>query len=217
MQPGADARPRPGTLDSGKQGASRPAPCGAVDWVQTLQQGRPRQRKDLAFKTRRGTAPQLWLVIVDASASTRRHHALTDAKGLLAEVFEDAYRQRARVAVMTASGLNPQWHVSGIKAAKGLEQWLEGLGAGAVRRCWKRWAKPVNGSTPGGGAFRWRSNACCCSLTVGSRHGARHTHLNALVCWSTWNVDRFVWVGPDKSPAICTSNTGIWMNFKPCS
>lgn len=101
-----------------------------MDWVQTLLQGRPRQRKDLAFKTRRGTAPQLWLVIVDASASTRRHHALTDAKGLLAEVFEDAYRQRARVAVMTASGLNPQWHVSGIKATKGLEQWLEGLGAG---------------------------------------------------------------------------------------
>ena len=127
---GADARPRPGTLDSGKQGASRAAPCGGVDWVQTLLQGRPRQRNDLAFKTRRSTAPQVWLVIVDASASTRRHHALTDAKGVLAEVFEDAYRQRARVAVMTASGLGPQWHVSGIKAAKGLEHWLQGLGAG---------------------------------------------------------------------------------------
>jgi len=101
-----------------------------VDWVQTLLGGRPRQRADLAWKTRQSAAQELWLVVVDASASTRRHQALSDAKGLLAQLFEDAYSQRARVAVMTASGLAPQWQVSGSKASGALNDWLQGLGAG---------------------------------------------------------------------------------------
>ena len=101
-----------------------------IDWVQTLLGGRPRRRGDLAYKTRQSAAPQLWLVVVDASASTRRHQALSDAKGVLAQLFEDAYRQRARVAVMTASGQAPQWQVSGSKASKALNDWLHGLGAG---------------------------------------------------------------------------------------
>ena len=73
---------------------------------------------------------ELWLVIVDASASTRRHQALSDAKGLLAQLFDDAYRQRARLALMTASGLRPTWQVQGLKASAGLRQWLDALGAG---------------------------------------------------------------------------------------
>ena len=91
---------------------------------------RPRERGDVVYQTRKSTPQTLWLVMVDASASTRRHQALSDAKGLLAQVFEDAYRQRARVAVMTVSGSAPEWHVSGSKASKALEQWLAGLGAG---------------------------------------------------------------------------------------
>ena len=70
------------------------------------------------------------MVVVDASASTRRHQALGDAKGLLAQLFEDAYRQRARVAVMTASGSAPEWHVSGSKVSAALNDWLATLGAG---------------------------------------------------------------------------------------
>ena len=101
-----------------------------VDWVQTLLGGRPRLRADLAWKTRQSAAQELWLVVVDASASTCRHQALSDAKGLLAQLFEDAYRQRARVAVMTASGLAPQWQVSGSKASGALNDWLQSLGAG---------------------------------------------------------------------------------------
>lgn len=82
----------------------------------------------LQWRTR---APhELWLVIVDASASTRRHHALTDAKGLLAQLFDDAYRQRARLALLTASGAVPKWQVQGLKASGGLRHWLDGLGAG---------------------------------------------------------------------------------------
>ncbi|MGO2769632.1 vWA domain-containing protein [Pseudomonas taetrolens] len=95
----------------------------------TLLRGRPRERKDLAFKTRQRTAQELWMVVVDASASTRRHQALGDAKGLLAQLFEDAYRQRARVAVMTASGNAPEWHVSGSKVSTALNDWLATLGA----------------------------------------------------------------------------------------
>lgn len=114
----------------GKLGASHSASTGMVDWVQTLLRGRPRLRADLVYKTRQSAAQELWLVVVDASASTRRHQALSDAKGLLAQLFDDAYRQRARVAVMTASGHSPQWQVSGSKASKALVDWLHALGAG---------------------------------------------------------------------------------------
>ncbi|WP_447803803.1 vWA domain-containing protein [Pseudomonas serbica] len=92
--------------------------------------GRPRQRQDVLFQQRTRSAHELWLVIVDASASTRRHQALSDAKGLLAQLFDDAYRQRARLALLTASGALPKWQVQGLKASTGLRQWLDGLGAG---------------------------------------------------------------------------------------
>jgi magnesium chelatase subunit ChlD-like protein len=73
---------------------------------------------------------QLWLVIVDASASTRRHQALSQAKGLLAGAFDDAYRQRARLALLTASGKGARWQHQGSKAGAALQPWLEALGAG---------------------------------------------------------------------------------------
>lgn len=73
---------------------------------------------------------ELWLVIVDASASTRRHGALSQAKGLLANTFEQAYRQRARLAVLHATGTQPRWLWQGQKASAQLHEWLEQLGAG---------------------------------------------------------------------------------------
>jgi magnesium chelatase subunit ChlD-like protein len=72
----------------------------------------------------------LWLVVVDASASTRRHGALSQAKGLLAQLFEQAYRQRARLAVLHASGAQAQWLWQGQKASAQLHDWLNELGAG---------------------------------------------------------------------------------------
>ncbi|WP_305955494.1 MULTISPECIES: vWA domain-containing protein [Pseudomonas] len=92
--------------------------------------GRPRQRADVLFQLRTRSPHELWLVIVDASASTRRHQALSDAKGVLANLFDDAYRQRARLALLTASGAVPKWQVQGLKASSGLRHWLDGLGAG---------------------------------------------------------------------------------------
>lgn len=127
---GADARPKAGRLGNGRQGKARSAKQGAINWPGTLLGGRPQTREDLLFHLRSRAAHELWLVIVDASASTRRHRALSDAKGLLAQVFDDAYRQRSRMALLTASGQAPKWQVQGLKAAKGLAGWLEQLGAG---------------------------------------------------------------------------------------
>ena len=92
--------------------------------------GRPQRHDDLLFQLRTRSPHELWLVIVDASASTRRHQALSDTKGLLEQLFDDAYRQRARLALMTASGAEPKWQVQGLKASTGLRHWLDGLGAG---------------------------------------------------------------------------------------
>ena len=69
-------------------------------------------------------------MIVDASASTQRFGALSQAKGLLAQLFEQAYRQRARLAVLHASGAQAQWLWQGQKASSELHDWLAELGAG---------------------------------------------------------------------------------------
>ena len=96
----------------------------------TLLKGRPQRRADLVRQPRTRREQTLWLVIVDASASTRRHQALSQAKGLLAQLFDDAYRQRARLALLTASGGNARWQHHGLKAGVALQPWLQTLGAG---------------------------------------------------------------------------------------
>jgi magnesium chelatase subunit ChlD-like protein len=117
-------------LNQGARGRSRESLQGAVAWPATLLKGRPRQRRDLCWQQRTASAHELWLVIVDASASTRRHQALSQAKGLLAGFFDQAYRQRARLALLTASGNAPQWQRHGLKASAALQPWLDSLGAG---------------------------------------------------------------------------------------
>ena len=99
-------------------------------WPATLLKGRPWQRRDLCWQQRTASAAQLWLVIVDASASTRRYQALSQAKGLLAGFFDQAYRQRARLTLLTASGKAPRWQRHGLKASAALQPWLDNLGAG---------------------------------------------------------------------------------------
>ncbi|MCY7259919.1 vWA domain-containing protein [Pseudomonas protegens] len=116
-------------MDHGRQGKGRETRAGSINWPGTLLKGRPRLRQDLLFRLRSRAPHELWLVIVDASASTRRHSALSDAKGLLAQLFDDAYRQRTRLALLTASGRAPSWQVQGLKASKDLRHWLDGLGA----------------------------------------------------------------------------------------
>ena len=122
--------PRVGKLAGASRGRVRAASTGRVAWLATLLKGRPRLRQDLCWQQRQAQAAELWLVIVDASASTRRHQALAQSKGLLAEVFDQAYRQRARLALLTASGGAPQWQRHGLKASAALQPWLQALGAG---------------------------------------------------------------------------------------
>ena len=117
-------------MEHGKQGKRHTARSGSINWPGTLLNGRPCRREELLFHLGTRSPHELWLVIVDASASTRRHQALSDAKGLLAQMFDDAYRQRARLALLTASGTMPKWQVQGLKASSGLRNWLDGLGAG---------------------------------------------------------------------------------------
>ncbi|MFG0633737.1 MULTISPECIES: vWA domain-containing protein [Pseudomonas] len=112
------------------RGRGRSAASGRVAWLPTLLKGKPRLRQDLAWQQRQAQQPELWLVIVDASASTRRHQALAQTKGLLAQLFDQAYRQRARLALLTASGRGPQWQRHGLKASAALQSWLHALGAG---------------------------------------------------------------------------------------
>ncbi|HDS1735330.1 MULTISPECIES: VWA domain-containing protein [Pseudomonas] len=126
----ADARPRLGKLAGAPRGRAKAAAQGRVAWLATLLNGKPRQRHDLRWQQRQARPAELWLVIVDASASTRRHQALAQTKGVLAELFDQAYRQRARLALLTASGAGPQWQRHGLKASAALQPWLQALGAG---------------------------------------------------------------------------------------
>ena len=127
---GADANPRPGLLKGGKSGAPRNTGDGPIAWVPTLLRGRPQLRSDLVRQPRSSQPGEMWLIIVDASASTRRHQALSLAKGALAQVFDDAYRRRVRLALLTATGSAPRWQHQGFKASKALQPWLDSLGAG---------------------------------------------------------------------------------------
>ena len=117
-------------MQGGNHGRSRVAHQGRIDWLATLLEGRPRLHGDLRWASRHTAPMEVWLVIIDASASTRRHQALSEAKGVLAELFDEAYRQRARLALLTASGQRPGWQCHGLKATKALRHWLAELGAG---------------------------------------------------------------------------------------
>lgn len=75
-------------------------------------------------------APALWLIVVDASASTRRHGALRRAKGLLAELLDQARRRRVALALLQADGARPRWFCQGQRAPQAARRWLEQLGAG---------------------------------------------------------------------------------------
>ncbi|WP_034085679.1 vWA domain-containing protein [Pseudomonas aeruginosa] len=123
---GADARSRPGALRGGLGGALSQGAEGAIQWLPTLLRGRPRQRRDLLRQPRSRRPGELCLV----TATPRRYGALAQAKGVLATLFEEAYRQRIRLAVLHATGQQAQWLWQGQKASRELQGWLRQLGAG---------------------------------------------------------------------------------------
>lgn len=103
---------------------------GRIDWFATLLKGKPAQRRDVVLRPRSARPMECWLIIVDASASTRRHGALAKAKGLLSEVFEQARQQRVRLALLKAGGTEPDWVWPGCKESRVQMDWLTDLGAG---------------------------------------------------------------------------------------
>jgi len=128
MEP--DAQPSRGKL-MGRKGHGRSAGLsGRLDWPASLSKGRPRSLRDLLYRPGRACAPELWLVLLDASASTLRYGALSQAKGLLTQLFEQAYQARARLAVLQLSAGRVQWLWQGRKASADLHQWLAEQGAG---------------------------------------------------------------------------------------
>ncbi|MET1077004.1 MAG: VWA domain-containing protein [Pseudomonas sp.] len=116
-------------MANGTRGPQRPGHTGSIDWLATLLHGRPLRRGDLVLQARSQRPGQLWVVLVDASASTQRHGALGQAKGLLAQVFAQAYRQRVRLTLVQASGNQPHWQWQGWRAAASAQRWLDSLGA----------------------------------------------------------------------------------------
>lgn len=125
-----DAPSRPGKRGGGPSGARSQGQHLAIDWLATLLQGRPKRRDELQRRARSAASTELWLILLDASASTRRQGALGKAKGLLGELFERAYRGRVRIALLDAQGSQPHWHWRGQKAGAALQQWLAALGSG---------------------------------------------------------------------------------------
>ena len=92
--------------------------------------GRPTRAREVVRKPRSQRPSELWVLVVDASASTRRHGALTQAKGLLGTVLEQAYQQRVRIAVLHATGMQAQWPFQGQKRSAAMLAWVSDLGAG---------------------------------------------------------------------------------------
>ena len=121
---------RTSVVGKASQRSGRRGHGGRIAWVPTLAKGRPASRADVQWQAGQAHAPPLWLIVVDTSASTRRHGALSRAKGFLQALFDQAYRQRARLALITASGAGAQWQRHGLKASRALGPWLDQLGAG---------------------------------------------------------------------------------------
>lgn len=116
------------STSGGRTGGQHPSQ--RIAWVPTFAKGRPTARADLRWQSGRAPVPPLWLVVVDTSASTRRNGALARAKGFLQALFDQAYRQRARLALLTASGAGARWERHAVKASAALHPWLDQLGAG---------------------------------------------------------------------------------------
>ncbi len=125
-----DAQRRAGGQPDGSLGRRQPGRNGRLDWPASLRHGRPRQRSDLCYQPRSDSSSKLWLVVLDCSASTRRQRALSQAKGLLVELFRQIYRQRGRLALLAVGGHQPKWLWPGRRMAQALLEQLTALGAG---------------------------------------------------------------------------------------
>lgn len=114
----------------GVRGSVSRSEQGRIDWPLTLRNGKPAVLKDIKRRPRRHALSPLWLVVLDASGSTTRGHALANAKGVLQTLLMSAYHARARIALIEVSGVAPLWRARGRRPPKNADHWLEDIGVG---------------------------------------------------------------------------------------
>lgn len=117
----------PGGTRGGNVGAAN---VGRIDWPLTLRNGKPTARKALVYRQRKYLSGELWIIVLDASASMRRDSALTKAKGVLGSLLSAAYQARIQVALVEVSGGTPLWHSHGKRPPKNVIPVLDAIGAG---------------------------------------------------------------------------------------
>ena len=119
------------------------AACGCessrrIHWLRTLaaKARAPLRREHLRFSPASAGAGELHCFLVDCSASMLRGQQLARAKGLLMQLIQSAYQQRAEVAIVGFAGSEAHVHLPPTLArpltSTRVEQWLQPIRAGGA-------------------------------------------------------------------------------------
>ena len=188
---GCGCQSRPGALRGGLGGAlSQGAERAPSNGCRPCCAGRPRQRRDLLRQPRSRRPGELWLVIVDASASTRRYGAPCPGQGSVGDAVRgglSAAHPPGRAACHRAAG------AMALAGAEGLAG-VAGLAAPAGRRRRYAAARRLHQAV-GWLARRQRQNPPSISVrwclpTAVCATGRRCRRLPARACWSTSKAAR---------------------------
>jgi magnesium chelatase subunit ChlD-like protein len=109
---------------------------GALHWPRTLIAKRQRvlQREHLRYRPREAGAGVLHCFLIDCSGSMLGGQRLARAKGVLLQLLQHAYQQRAQIAIISFAGDQATTRVYPTAArpqnSHVLQAWLQPLGAG---------------------------------------------------------------------------------------
>ncbi|RYX97627.1 MAG: VWA domain-containing protein [Comamonadaceae bacterium] len=112
--------------------ARKAALGGPIDWPQTLaaRRGDVLQVRHVRRRAVQPANGALHCFLLDCSASMRTSGALAQAKGLLLNLMDEAYRHRDRVALLCFAGGSVEMRLSPRRAAVWNEDWLAPIGGG---------------------------------------------------------------------------------------
>lgn len=131
--PGRRGRRRRGTAQRALRGAETGI---GIDWLRTLMRkgARPLERDHLRFQKREARAGILHCFALDCSGSMLAGQRLAQAKGLLLQLIQRAYQQRARIAIVSFAGARAQLRLAPTAArpfnSRALHAWLQPIGGG---------------------------------------------------------------------------------------
>ena len=179
---GADARSRPGALRGGLGGALSQGAEGAIQWLPTLLRGRPRQRRDLLRQPRSRHPGELWLVIVDASASTRRYGALAQPRGCWRRCSRRPIGSASAWPCCTPPGSRRNGSGRGRRLRGSCRTGYASWAPAAVRRCSTPCTRPLAGWRADSGRNPPSISVCWCLPTAACATGRRCRRLPARVC-----------------------------------